>query len=44
MQHLQKLYVFNVFVFTTTLILSARQDVFYGIHFGKLTLGNRRLI
>ena len=38
------LYVFLVFVFTTSLILSTRHDFFYSIHFEKLSLRNRRLI
>ena len=41
MQHLQILYVFIVFVFTTNLFLSTRHDFFYIIHFEKLTLRNR---
>ena len=38
------LYVFNVFVFTTNLILSTRHDFLYSIHFEKLSLWNRWLI
>ena len=38
------LYVFILFVFTTNLILSTRQDFFYSVHFEKLSLRNRRLI
>ena len=41
MQHLQILYVFIVFVFTTNLNLSTRHDFFYTIHFEKLSLRNR---
>ena len=41
MQHLYFLYVFIVFVFTTNLIPSTRQDFFYSIFFEKLSLGNR---
>ena len=41
MQHLYNLYVFNVFVFITNLILSARRDFFYSIHSEKWTLGHR---
>ena len=41
MQHLYILYVFNVFVFITNLILSARRDFFYSIHSEKWTLGHR---
>ena len=39
MQHLQILYVFIVFVFTTNLFLSTRHDFF--THFEKLSLRNR---
>ena len=39
MQHLQFLYVFIVFVFTTNIILSTRQD--FSIHFEKMSLRNR---
>ena len=39
MQHLKILYVFNVFVFTTKVILSTRHNFF--IHFEKLSLRNR---
>ena len=39
MQHLYILYEFSVFVLTTNLILSTRQDFF--IHFEKLSLRNR---
>ena len=38
------LYVFIVFVFTTSLIISTRHDLFYSIKFEILSLRNRRLI
>ena len=44
MQHLQILYVFNVFVFTTNLIPSTRHNFFYSIRFEKLSLLIRWLI
>ena len=41
MQHLEILYVFVVFLFTTNLNLPTRHDFFYSIHFEKMSLRNR---
>ena len=41
LQHLQILYVFIVFVFSTNLVHSTRHDFFDGIQFEKLSLRSR---